>query len=113
MLHILNARGNCRECHPRSEADPMYKRIFLLVSPLIIVSLLTNFGPVTAVPTAVEENPTLPPVHVEIGQVPPYLVGQNPPEGQRLELSSAIEFAFDRDMKPAQTADAFTLRDAD
>src|SRR5262245_39491945 len=105
----------------------MNKRFFLLISPLIIVSLLlTNCGPVTAVPptekpsfgdasqpTVVEDVTTPPPVQVEIGKVAPYIVGQNPPEGQRLDLSPTIEFTFDREMDQTKTAEAFTLRVSD
>ena len=40
----------------------MNKKFFLLISPLIIASLLlTNCGPITAVPTAVDEETTAPP----------------------------------------------------
>jgi alpha-2-macroglobulin len=106
----------------------MNKKFFLLMSPLIIASLLlTNCGPVTAVPptekpsfgdasqpTYVDEvNVAPPPVEVEIGDVSPYIVGQNPREGQRLDPSSAIEFTFDRAMNQANTAEAFTLLDSD
>ena len=93
----------------------MNKKFFLLISPLIIASLLlTNCGPVTAVPTAVDEViNTPPPVQVEMEDVSPYIVGQNPPEGQRLELGSPLEFIFDREMDQDKTAQAFTLLDAE
>src|SRR6185295_9441450 len=35
------------------------------------------------------------------------------PEGQRLELSSPVEFTFDREMDQTRTAEAFTLLDAE
>ena len=93
----------------------MNKRFFQLISPLLIASLLlTSCGSVTAVPTAVDEViRTPPPVEVEIGQVAPYILEQNPPEGQRLELSSALEFTFDREMDQSKTAEAFTLLDSE
>ena len=93
----------------------MNKRIFLLISPLIIASLLlTSCGPITAAPTAVDDVITTPPpVQVEMEDVSPYIVGQNPLEGQRLELSSPIEFTFDREMDQAKTTEAFTLLDSE
>jgi len=81
---------------------------------MVIISslILAQCGPVTAVPIA---TPTLEsPLELPIvqGNVGPYLVGQNPPAGQRLQLLPALEFTFDRDMDQTQTADAFTLLDS-
>ncbi len=87
----------------------MNKRLFRLIGlALISVFILANCGPVTPQPTATETIN----VQVQAEQVGPYLVGQNPPAGQRLELSSAIEFTFDREMDQPKTADAFTLLDS-
>ncbi len=72
---------------------------------------LVQCGPVTPTPTAVPTAETPPNVQVQKEQLGPYLVGQNPPAGQRLELSSAIQFIFDRAMDQTKTADAFTLLD--
>ena len=79
---------------------------------LISVFVLASCGPVTPVPTAVETSKSPPSVQVQKEQVGPYVVGQNPPVGQRLELMPTIEFTFDRDMDQAQTAEAFTLLDS-
>jgi len=97
----------------------MNKRWFLILSSVIITSLaLANCGPVTVAPTprTGEVEPTAtssPSLQVEVGQVSPYLVGQNPPQGQRLELAPTIEFTFDRDMDQTKTAQAFTLLNPD
>ncbi|MBI5353104.1 MAG: Ig-like domain-containing protein [Chloroflexi bacterium] len=39
----------------------------------------------------------------------PQVISQEPIEGQRLELSSSIEFTFDRDMDKPKTGDSFSL----
>jgi uncharacterized protein YfaS (alpha-2-macroglobulin family) len=49
------------------------------------------------------------PVEVPPG---PYLIGQNPPEGQRLNLDGTIEITFDRDMEPLKTSNAFSFLSA-
>ena len=84
------------------------------LSTVIVFSLiLTQCGPVTPLPTVSPIFEPTPELKVEIGDIGPYLVGQNPPEGQRLELTTTIEFTFDREMDQAKTADAFTLLNAD
>ncbi|MEW6030767.1 MAG: Ig-like domain-containing protein, partial [Chloroflexota bacterium] len=50
------------------------------------------------------------PIPVEIQPTGPQVVGQNPIEGGRLDLMGTIEITFDRDMDPAKTAAAFSLR---
>jgi hypothetical protein len=92
----------------------MNKKPFFLTHIAIAISILiSSCGPVTPVPIVVE-NPLETPQAVQLQQEPvgAYLIGQNPPAGQRLELSSSIEFTFDRDMDQAKTADAFTLLDS-
>jgi beta-lactam-binding protein with PASTA domain len=42
-------------------------------------------------------------VDVQPEKVGPYLVGQTPSEGERLELSPTIQFVFDREMDQAKT----------
>src|SRR5262245_57857611 len=39
----------------------------------------------------------------------PYVIRQDPPEGQRLNLDSVIEITFDRDMDPLKTSNAFSF----
>jgi hypothetical protein len=94
----------------------MYKRLNWYVSfALIVIFILAQCSPVTSVPPVTEtetlESP--PDLQVQVEPVGPFIVGQNPPEGQRLELSPSIEFTFDRDMDQTKTADAFTLLDSD
>ncbi|NWG05602.1 MAG: Ig-like domain-containing protein [Chloroflexi bacterium] len=94
----------------------MYKRLNPLVSlSLIAIFLLVQCSPVTAVPTVKETESPEPQsiLQVDVQPVGPYLVGQTPPEGQRLELNPTLEFTFDRDMDPDKTADAFSLLDSD
>ena len=78
---------------------------------LISVFVLASCGPVTPVPTVIEISKTPPSIEVQKEQVGPYVVGQTPPIGQRLELMPAIEFTFDRDMDQTKTSGAFTLLD--
>jgi len=90
-----------------------HKFSLLIFSTMIFLFALAGCGPVTLVPAA---TPTpkaepKPVVQVQKDQVGPYLVGQTPSEGQRLELSPTIQFFFDRDMDQAKTADAFTFLD--
>ena len=42
------------------------------------------------------------PLSIEAEPTGPQVIAQNPIEGQRLDLSSAIEITFDRDMDKAQ-----------
>ena len=94
----------------------MFKKFNFLVSlSLIAMFILVQCSPVTAVPTVREtQTPEIQPtLQVNVQPVGPYLVEQNPPEGQRLELNPTIEFTFDRDMDPTKTAEAFTLLDSD
>jgi hypothetical protein len=82
-----------------------------MFSTMVFLFALAGCGPVTAVPVATA-SPTLEPapvVQVQKDQVGPYLVRQDPPQGQRLELSPTIQFTFDRDMDQAKTASAFTF----
>ena len=94
----------------------MHKKLNPLVSlSLIAMFILVQCSPVTAVPTVREigtpdVQPTL---QVDVRPVGPYLVEQNPPEGQRLELLPTLSFTFDRDMNPTKTAEAFSLLDSD
>src|SRR5689334_20228503 len=82
--------------------------------PIILIStfILASCGPVTPVPIVAETPKSTPAIQVQKNQVGPYLVGQNPPAGQRLELSQSIGFTFDREMDSTKTADAFTLLDS-
>src|SRR5262245_10797707 len=85
-----------------------------LCSGILFVAILAQCGPITAIPVSV--MPTAQPspqVQAQPVQDGPRLVEQDPPVGQRLGLSSAIQFTFDRDMDQTKTADAFTLRDSD
>jgi len=58
--------------------------------------------------TGLQPAPTLT-VKVDQGQVGPYVVSQQPVEGQRLDLQPVIQIVFDRDMDPAKTSQAFSL----
>ena len=78
---------------------------------LVSVFVLAGCGPVTPIPIVAETTKPPPSIQVQKEQVGPYLVGQSPLEGQRLELSPSIEFSFDREMEQTKTADAFTLLD--
>lgn len=49
------------------------------------------------------------PLSIEVQPTGPRVIAQNPMEGQRLDLSSAIEIKFDRDMDAAKTGDSFSL----
>jgi alpha-2-macroglobulin len=80
---------------------------------VVSIFIMAGCGAVTPVPTVIATPQFTPAVKAQIEQVGPYIVGQNPPEGQRLELSPSIEFTFDREMDQAKTADAFTLLDSD
>ena len=82
---------------------------------LVAIFILVQCSPVTAVPTVKgTESPEPQPIlQVGVQPVGPYIVRQNPPEGQRLGLDPTLEFTFDRDMDPDKTADAFTLLDPD
>ncbi len=94
----------------------MTKRLALLVSiSLIAMFILVQCGPVTSVPEVKGTDTPQPPptLQVEVQPVGPYIVGQNPPDGQRLGLNPTLEFTFDRDMDPDKTADAFALLDPD
>lgn len=94
-------------------ADTMNNRLsYLLRLVLVTIFVLSGCGPATPVPIKVETTKEAPSIQVQKDQVGPYLVGQNPPAGQRLELLSSLEFTFDREMDQAKTADAFTLLDA-
>jgi uncharacterized protein YfaS (alpha-2-macroglobulin family) len=79
------------------------------------VSILAQCGPVTPAPTiepttTAEATPQIQALTIPEG---PKIVGQDPPEGQRLGLSPTIQFSFDRDMDQAKTAEAFTLLDSE
>ena len=87
-------------------------RLFWLTAVIVFVLILTQCGPVTPAPVETPTEEPTPNWIVETGKVAPYLVGQNPPEGQRLELSPTIGFTFDREMDQSKTADAFTLLDS-
>src|SRR6185369_12905712 len=81
---------------------------------ILSIFVLVQCSPVTPAPvklaaTATSVAPTK--LQVEVKPEGPTLVGQNPPEGQRLELLPSLEFTFDRDMDQAKTSDAFTLLD--
>ncbi|RPJ18619.1 MAG: hypothetical protein EHM33_31720, partial [Chloroflexi bacterium] len=91
----------------------MNKRLSLSISLLVIASfLLTNCGPVTAVPGVTQTPQVTPDVQVQADQIAPHVVEQDPPVGQRLELASGIRVTFDRAMDQAKTAEAFTLLDS-
>src|SRR5690349_23961736 len=97
----------------------MNRRLSLLIfSTIIFVFVLAGCGPVTAFPEATPTPKTAlapapaPAIQVQKDQVGPYLVGQTPGEGQRLELSPSVQFVFDRDMDQGKTAAAFTFLDA-
>jgi uncharacterized protein YfaS (alpha-2-macroglobulin family) len=79
---------------------------------LIWTFVLVSCGPVTPVPIVAATPKAVPAIQVQKNQVGPYLVGQNPPAGQRLKLLSSLEFTFDREMDLTKTADAFTLLDS-
>ncbi len=87
-------------------------RLFWLATVLVLSLILTQCGPVTPVAVMTPTLDSLSEFQVGQGSVGPYLVGQNPPEGQRLELLPTLEFAFDREMDQTKTADAFTLLDS-
>src|SRR5258707_9773822 len=89
-----------------------HKLIQLLRIILISVFILASCGPVTPAPIVAETPKATPAIQVQKNQVGPYLVGQNPPAGQRLELLPSLEFTFDREMDQTKTADAFTLLDS-
>ncbi|HSL41937.1 MAG TPA: Ig-like domain-containing protein [Anaerolineales bacterium] len=94
----------------------MKKKISFSISLILICSfLLTNCGPVTAVPvttpTPEDVEPT-PVLLVEPDQVAPFVLEQEPPAGQRLDPESAIQIIFDRDMDTVKTGKAFTFLDA-
>src|SRR5689334_11559429 len=90
-----------------------------MFSTIIFIFILAGCGPVTAVPQVIPTLQTTltpapaPALQVHKDQVGPYLVGQTPGEGQRLELSPSIQFVFDRAMDQGKTATAFTFLDAD
>ncbi len=89
---------------------------FWIIALVLSMFLLVQCGPVTPVsvqPVATDTPEAPPNLQVEVQPVGPMLVEQNPPAGQRLELSSSIEFTFDREMDQVKTADAFTLQDPD
>ena len=93
----------------------MNRSLFFSINLVLIFAFLfTSCGPVTPVvittPT-VAPTQTPPDIHVQEDEVPPDIVEQNPPVGQRLQLSSEIRFRFDRDMDREKTAAAFTLVD--
>jgi len=88
-------------------------RFIWLMAVLISALILTQCGPVTPAPVETPTQESTPELIVETGKVGPYVVGQNPPLGQRLELSPTLEFTFDRPMNADITADAFTLLDPD
>ncbi len=89
------------------------KRFTWLGIAIISSLILSQCGPVTAVPTVTTKPLEIPQaVQLQPQQVGPYLVGQNPPEGQRLELLPTLAFTFDREMDQTKTADAFTLLDS-
>ncbi len=94
----------------------MNRRTSLLIfSTILFFFALSGCGPVTVVPDATP-TPTAQPepvVDVQPEKVGPYLVGQTPTEGQRLELLPSIQFVFDRPMDQAKTAKAFTFLNAD
>ncbi|MFT3891150.1 MAG: Ig-like domain-containing protein [Anaerolineales bacterium] len=94
----------------------MHTKLHPLVGiSLIAIFILVQCSPVTPAPTVRETTTpeTQPTLQVDVQPVGPYIVGQNPPEGQRLELNPTLEFTFDRDMNPDKTADSFTLLDSD
>jgi alpha-2-macroglobulin len=95
----------------------MNHRVSLLIfSTILFVFALAGCGPVTLVPpvsATPSSEPVLPVLQVQKDQVGPYLVGQTPAEGQRLELAPTIQFIFDRDMDQAKTAKAFAFLDSD
>ncbi|MCC6568353.1 MAG: Ig-like domain-containing protein, partial [Anaerolineales bacterium] len=88
------------------------KLSYLLRLILVSVFVLSGCGPVTPAPINVEPTKEPPSIQAQPAQVGPYLVAQDPPAGQRLELLPSLEFTFDRDMDQTKTADAFTLLDA-
>ena len=92
-----------------------HKFSLLIFSTMIFLFALAGCGPVTLVPAATptpkaEPEPV---VQVQKDQVGPYLVRQNPPVGERLELLPSIQFVFDRDMDQVKTGHAFTFLDPD
>ncbi len=95
-------------------ADTMNNKISNLLRLILVsVFVLSGCGPVTPAPINVEPTKEPPSIQAQPAQVGPYLVAQDPPAGQRLELSPSLEFTFDRDMDQTKTADAFTLLDAE
>jgi hypothetical protein len=94
-------------------ADTMNNKFSIMFRLILVFSfVLASCGPVTPVPIQVETTKEAPSIQTQQDQVGPRLAGQNPPVGQRLEISSPIEFTFDREMDQTQTADAFTLLDS-
>ena len=94
-------------------ADTMNNKLsYLLRLVLVSIFILSGCGPATPVPIEVDPTKEAPSIQAQKDQVGPYLVGQNPPTGQRLELLPSLEFTFDREMDQTKTADAFTLLDA-
>ncbi len=87
-------------------------RLFWLTAVITSALILTQCGPVTPAPVEIPTQESTPELILEAGKVAPYLVVQNPPEGERLELSPTTEFTFDREMDQTKTADAFTLLDS-
>ena len=87
-------------------------RVLWLSVFIISALILGQCAPVTPAPDNTQVLEPTPELQLEIGKVGPSLVGQDPPEGQRLELSPAIKFTFDREMDQSKTADAFTLLDS-
>lgn len=69
-------------------------------------SASSTASPLPAQTLSVAVNPT------QAGSNGPHIVGQNPMNGERLGLRSAIQIVFDRDMDPAKTIAAWTFSDS-
>ncbi len=84
----------------------MNKRVIWSICVVILFAIILSISKAeqTSAPAALS-------VKVEQGQVGPHVVAQKPIDGQRLDLSSAIQITFDRAMDTAKTAQAWSLRD--
>src|SRR6266508_4568064 len=94
----------------------MNHRVSLLIfSTILFLFVLSGCGPVTLVPVATPTPKAQPEpiVGVQPENVGPYIVGQPPSDGERLELSPSIQFVFDRAMDQPKTAAAFAFLDSD
>ena len=82
------------------------KLVWLICAAVFLALSLTN-----CTATSTEPPATNTPLSVQVKkeQVGPQIIGQSPPERQRLDLSPTIQFTFDRVMDQKKTGDAFSL----